>query len=93
MENLGKDLFDFIEVSLCITTSYKKVNEQEKIQYYASEMQGSPLIELITFRCTNQMAVWLKSKGLTEGRDYSAVIRRLLTKSMKDEGFDPSGII
>ena len=79
--------------SLCITTLYRPVNEQEKLQYYASEMKGSPLIELIAFRCTNQMMVWLKNKGLVEGRDYSAVIRRLLTKSMKEEGFDPSGII
>ena len=71
----------------------RQVTEQEKIQYYSSEMNGSPLIELIAFRCTNQMAVWLKSRGLTEGRDYSAVIRRLLTKAMKEEGFDPNGII
>ena len=69
------------------------MNEQERTQYYASEMKGAPLIELIAFRCTNQMAVWLKSRGLTEGRDCSAVIRRLLTKSMKEEGFDPNGII
>ena len=69
------------------------MNEQERIQYYASEMQGAPLIELIAFRCTNQMMVWFKSRGLTEGRDYSAVIRRLLTKAMKEEGFDPNGII
>jgi hypothetical protein len=68
------------------------VTEQEKNQYYASEMQGAPLIELIAFRCTNQMAVWLKSRGLTEGRDYSAVIRRLLTKAMEEEGFDRNAI-
>ena len=71
----------------------RQVTEQEKIQYYSSEMNGSPLIELIAFCCTNQMAVWLKSRGLVEGRDYSAVIRRLLTKAMSEEGFDPNGII
>ena len=69
------------------------MSEEEKTQYYASEINGSPLIEMIAFRCTNQMAVWLKSRGLTEGRDYSSVIRRLLTKSMKEEGFNPDGII
>ena len=69
------------------------MSEEEKIQYYASEMKGSPMIELIAFRCTNQMMVWLKTRGLTEGRDYSAVIRRLLTKSMKEEGFNPDAII
>ena len=69
------------------------MNEQERTQYYASEMKGAPLIELIAFRCTNQMMVWLKTKGLIEGRDYSAVIRRLLTKAMIEEGFDPNGII
>ena len=69
------------------------MSEEEKIQYYASEINGSPLIEMIAFRCTNQMMVWLKSRGLSEGRDYSAVIRRLLTKSMKEEGFNPDGII
>ena len=69
------------------------MTEQEKIQYYASEMKGSPLIELIAFRCTNQMFTWLKMRGAIEGREYSAVIRRLLTKAMKEEGFDPNGII
>ena len=78
---------------LCITTLYEPVTDQEKLQYYASEMKGSPLIELIAFRCTNQMMVWLKMRGAIEGRDYSAVIRRLLTKSMKEEGFNPSDII
>ena len=38
------------------------MNEQERTQYYASEMHGSPLVELIAFRCTNQMMVWLKNK-------------------------------
>ena len=89
----GLVYFTKYKFRLCITTSYKPVNEQERTQYYASEMHGSPLIELIAFRCTNQMAVWLKSRGLVEGRDYSAVIRRLLTKAMKEEGFDPNGII
>ena len=89
----GLVYFTNYKFSLCITTLYQQVTEQEKIQYYASEMHGSPLIELIAFRCTNQMMVWLKNKGLVEGRDYSAVIRRLLTKAMKEEGFDPNGII
>ena len=78
---------------LCITTLYRPVKEQERIDFYNKELKGAALVELVAFRCTTQMLRWLKSRALVEGRDYSQVLRRCLTEGMKEEGFDPDGII
>ena len=69
------------------------MTEQEKIDFYNKEIRGSALVELIAFRCTTQMVTWLKLRAVTEGRDYSQILRRCLTEGMKKEGFNPDGII
>ena len=69
------------------------MDEQAKIDFYNKELHGAALVELIAFRCTAQMLTWLKIRAATEGRDYSQVLRRCLTEGMKEEGFNPDGII
>ena len=69
------------------------MNEEARIAYYAKEMRGAPLVSLLAFRCTYQLEVWLKTRGAIEGREYSAIIRRLLVEGAKQEGFDPDGIL
>ncbi len=69
------------------------MTEQERIDFYNKELRGAALVELIAFRCTNQMLTWLKVRAAIEGRDYSQVLRRCLTEGMKKEGFNPDGII
>ena len=69
------------------------MDEQAKIDFYNKEIRGAALVELVAFRCTAQMLLWLKNRALVEGRDYSQVLRRCLTEGMKEEGFNPDGII
>ena len=69
------------------------MDEEAKKAYYAKEMRGAPLVSLLAFRCTYQLEVWLKSRGAIEGREYSAISRRLLDDEEKKEGFDPDGIL
>ena len=69
------------------------MTEQERIDFYNKELRGAALVELVAFRCTTQMLRWLKIRAATEGRDYSQVLRRCLTEGMKEEGFNPDGII
>ena len=68
------------------------MTEEEKLAYYKSEYQGAPLVEFIGFRSTAPLAQWIKIKAASEARDYSAVIRRLLIKAAKEEGFNPDAI-
>ena len=68
------------------------MTEEEKLEFYKSEYRGAPLSALLTFRCTEPLAVWLKTKGLEEARDYSSVIRRLVVKAASEEGFQRNGI-
>ncbi len=65
---------------------------EEKLEFYKSEFKGAPLAAHLTFRCTEPLARWLKTKGLEEARDYSSVIRRLVFKAAQEEGFDRNGI-
>ena len=69
-----------------------RMTEAEKKAFYDSEFKGAPLAALLAFRCTLPLATWLKSKGMEEKKEYTAVIRRLLIKAAKEEGFDPNGI-
>ena len=69
------------------------MDEEARIAYYAKEMRGAALVSLLAFRCTYQLDVWLKTRGAIEGREYSAIIRRLLVEGAKQEGFDPDGIL
>tara|TARA_B100001057_G_C22525846_1_gene823777 strand:+ start:124 stop:333 length:210 start_codon:yes stop_codon:yes gene_type:complete len=69
------------------------MTDAEKLAYYKSEYQGAPLVEFIGFRSTAPLAQWIKMQAAIEARDYSAIIRRLIVKAAKEEGFDPSGII
>tara|TARA_X000001036_G_C20078721_1_gene562240 strand:+ start:164 stop:370 length:207 start_codon:yes stop_codon:yes gene_type:complete len=68
------------------------VTEEEKLEFYKSEYKGAPLSKHLTFRCTEPLAVWLKTKGLEEARDYSSVIRRLVIKAAQEEGFNRHGV-
>ena len=64
------------------------MDDAEKLAFYKSEMNGSPLVNFIGFRCTNKLATWLKTQGMIEARDYSAIIRRLIISAAEREGFD-----
>ena len=63
------------------------MTEEEKLEFYKSEFKGAPLAAHLTFRCTEPLARWLKTKGLEEARDYSSVIRRLVISAAEKEGF------
>ncbi len=69
------------------------MTDAEKLAYYKSEFQGPALVEFIGFRSTAPLAQWIKMQAAIEARDYSAVIRRLLIKAAKEEGFNPNAII
>ena len=65
---------------------------KEAQAFYDSEFRGAPLLDVITFRCTKTLGNWLRSKGMVEKKEVSAIIRRLLTKSGEKEGYDRNGI-
>ena len=48
---------------------------KEAQAFYDSEYRGLPLNDVITFRCTKTLGNWLRSKGMIEKKDHSAVIR------------------
>ena len=60
----------------------------KKLEFYRSEYKGAPFVEFVGFRCTKPLQVFLETKAMIEGRDRSAIIRRLLTKAAEEEGFD-----
>ena len=62
-----------------------------KLEFYKDEYVGAPLVEYIGFRCTKRLSTWLRAQGAIEGRDHSAVIRRLLTWAAEKEGYDRNG--
>ena len=64
------------------------MTEEEKLEFYKSEYRGAPFVEFVGFRCTKPLQVFLETKAMVEGRDRSAIIRRLLTKACEEEGFD-----
>ncbi len=68
------------------------MTEEEKLEFYKSEFKGAPLAAHLTFRCTEPLARWLKTKGLEEARDYSSVIRRLVIKAAQAEGFNRDAV-
>tara|TARA_B100000579_G_C22366223_1_gene636130 strand:- start:1 stop:207 length:207 start_codon:yes stop_codon:yes gene_type:complete len=68
------------------------VNKKQKEQFYIDEFNGVPLREHMTFRCTSPLMRWIRTKAMEEGRDASAVIRRLVTFSAQKEGYDKNGI-
>ena len=63
------------------------MTEEEKLAFYKSEFHGAALSAHLTFRCTEPLATWLKTRGLEEARDYSSVIRRLVISAAEKEGF------
>ena len=66
----------------------KMMSDEEKLEFYRSEYKGAPFVEFVGFRCTKPLQVFLETKAMIEGRDRSAIIRRLLTKAAEEEGFD-----
>ena len=68
------------------------IEEDKKIEFYKDEYIGAPLSEYIGFRCTKRLSSWLRAQGLIEGKDHSAVIRRILTWGAEKEGFDRDAI-
>ena len=64
------------------------MTEEEKLEFYQSEYRGAPFVEFVGFRCTKTLQTWLEDRAMKEGRDRSAIIRRLLTKAAEEEGFD-----
>ena len=68
------------------------MNEEQKQQFYKDEYNGAPLREHMTFRCTSPLMRFIRIKSMEEGRDYSAVIRRLVTIAAELEGYNKNGI-
>ena len=68
------------------------MTEEEKLEFYQSEYRGAPFVEFIGFRCTKPLQTWLEDRAMKEGRDRSAIIRRLLTKAAEEEGFSRATI-
>ena len=64
------------------------MTEEEKLEFYQSEYRGAPFVEFVGFRCTKPLQQFLETKAMEEGRDRSAIIRRLLTKAAVEEGFN-----
>ena len=64
------------------------MSEEEKLAFYRSEYIGGAFVEFIGFRCPKNLQVFLETKAMVEGRDRSAIIRRLLTRACEEEGFD-----
>jgi len=67
------------------------MTEEEKLEFYKSEIKGAAFVEHLGFRCPKRLQVFLDSKAMVEGRDISSVIRRLLTKAAEEEGYDRNG--
>ena len=72
------------------------MNAEEKEEYYRSEYFGAPLsaehVDHMNFRCQKNLATWIRITAMTENRDRSMVIRRLLHWAAAQEGFDKNGI-
>ena len=68
------------------------MTEEEKLEFYKSEFKGAPLAAHLTFRCTEPLAAWLKTKRLEEARDYSSIVRRLVISAAEKEGFSRDAI-
>ena len=68
------------------------MTEEEKLEFYKSELRGAAFVEFVGFRCPKRLQVFLDTKAMIEGRDISQVIRRLLTKACEEEGYDRNGI-
>ena len=72
------------------------MNAEEKEEYYRSEYFGAPLsadhVDHMNFRCQKHLATWIRITAMTENRDVSMVIRRLLYWAAAQEGFDKNGI-
>ena len=68
------------------------MTEDEKQEFYKSEYHGAPLTKHVTFRCTEVLWRFIKIKEMEEGRDMSAVIRRLVSIAATQEGYNKDGI-
>ena len=72
------------------------MNAEEKEAYYRSEYFGAPIspnnVDHMNFRCQKTLATWLRITAMTENRDTSMVIRRLLHWAAEQEGYDINGI-
>ena len=66
-------------------------DKDPKLEFYFQEYNGAPLTEYIGFRCTKNLATWLRCQGMIEKKDHSAVIRRLITWAAEKEGFNKNG--
>ena len=64
------------------------VNEEEKQKFYKDEYKAAPLVEHLSFRCTSTLMRYIKTHSMMEGRDASAIIRRLVTIAAELEGYD-----
>jgi predicted DNA binding CopG/RHH family protein len=64
------------------------VNEEQKQQFYRDEYHGAPLREHMTFRCTSPLMRFIRTRAMEEGRDYSQVLRRLVTIAAELEGYN-----
>ena len=80
-------LFTFYRVKFDLIT-LNEMTPEEKETYYRNEYFGEPLVEYIGFRCTKRLATFLKTQGMIEAKDHSAVIRRMLMAQAKLEGFE-----
>ena len=80
-------LFTFYRIKFDLIT-LNEMTPEEKETYYRNEYFGEPLVEYIGFRCTKRLATFLKTQGMIEAKDHSAIIRRMLMAQAKLEGFE-----
>ena len=67
------------------------MNHEERARYYEKEVRGAPITDHLNFRCQKRLAIWLRTQAMIENRDVSMIIRRLITISASQEGYDPNG--
>ena len=67
------------------------MDHEERARYYMEEVQGAAVTDHMNFRCQKRLAVWLRTQAMIENRDVSTIIRRLITISASQEGYDPNG--
>ena len=74
-----------------IPTITLQMNHEERAKYYEKEVRGAPITDHLNFRCQKRLAIWLRTQAMIENRDVSMIIRRLITISASQEGYDPNG--
>ena len=63
----------------------------DKADFYRAEIEGAPLVDAMHIRMTKRLANFIKVQATIEQVDPSKIVRRFLTQSAMEEGYDPNG--